>query len=347
MKKSVLIMAHLLFWVFTCLLVTLVFQIVFLAINLLEKPAPAISENFVFANLIALSFILPLGAVIFYTSYHTLKYFLKKTARFIWIGVGYVMFVIAVSIPGYWASQAAKQPDTGFLQILFSITLIVSPILYFNVCGFLFKAFIEWIYDRKIKTELENDKIKSQLELIKAKISPHFLFNTLNNIDILIQKDPIKASEYLNKLSDIMRFMLYETKEDKITLVKELSYIEKYIALQKIRTNNKNYIRYTVAGDPANLLVAPMVFIPFIENAFKHSDNKQIEDAIKINFNIEHGKIVFECENIQQLSNEYDDEYSGIGNDLVKRRLQLLYPNHHTFQVTEDNGHYKVTLTID
>lgn len=146
------------------------------------------------------------------------------------------------------------------------------------------KGFITWYNDIKTKVELTKKNYEMEIALMKAQINPHFLFNTINNIDGLIQEDSDKASEYLNKLSDIMRFMLYETKTEKIYLAKELAYIGKYIELQKIGTSNPGYVKYEVQGEPANLLVEPMLFIPFIENAFKHTDDKRVENAIKIRF---------------------------------------------------------------
>ena len=136
-----------------------------------------------------------------------------------------------------------------------------------------------------------------EMALIKSKLDPHLLFNTINNIDALILKDAVEASNYLNKLSDIMRFMLYETMAEKILLSQEIEYIEKYIALQKIRTANVNYVHFTVTGNIGNKFIAPMVFIPFIENAFKHTNNKKLENAITVNIIITDKTIQLVCEN--------------------------------------------------
>ena len=110
--------------------------------------------------------------------------------------------------------------------------------LVHSTTGLVMKGFITWYNDIKIKVELNKKNYEMELALMKSQINPHFLFNTINNIDVLINKDAIRASEYLNKLSDIMRFMLYETKAEKIPLNNELTYIEKFIELQK-NTNNQ------------------------------------------------------------------------------------------------------------
>ena len=200
-------------------------------------------------------------------------------------------------------------------------------------------------YGNRLK-QIEQEKHSAQIASLKSQINPHFLFNTINNIDVLIKKDADKASQYLNKLSHMMRFMLYETNTEKIDLKNELSYIESYIELQKIRTTNANYVNYKISGDTHNLQIEPMLFIPFIENAFKHAENKKIDNAVNVSFDIEKNMIRFTCENAYSTETTLKPTHSGLGNDLIKRRLALLYPNNHTFTIEDKNGNYKVTLNI-
>jgi two-component system LytT family sensor kinase len=228
-----------------------------------------------------------------------------------------------------------------FAGLIFSFISLINGIL-----GLVMKGFITWYNEIKIKIELNKKNHEMELALMKAQINPHFLFNTINNVDGLIKEDPDKASEYLNKLSDMMRFMLYETKTNRISLAKELSHIEKYLELQKIRTTNPKYVNYMVQGDPGKLMVESMLFIPFIENAFKHTEDKKIENAIKIRFVIEKDKIVFECENAYFGQIQLKPEYSGLGNDLIQRRLALLYNDKYILNITSSNGIYKVNLVI-
>jgi len=144
-----------------------------------------------------------------------------------------------------------------------------------------------------------------------------------------------------------MRFMLYETKTDKILLYKELEYIEKYIELQKIRTSNNYYVNYTLTGLPAEKMIAPMIFIPFIENAFKHTNNKKIENAITININIELEQIHFECINKYDANRKLQQEGNGLGNGLIEKRLNLIYPDKHQLEIVNKNDEYRVFLTIN
>ncbi len=230
--------------------------------------------------------------------------------------------------------------DLFFGGLALSFLSLINGIL-----GLVMKRLIRH-HEIKLKEELNRKNYDMELALMKAQINPHFLFNTINNIDGLIKEDSDKASVYLNKLSDIMRFMLYETKTERISLAKELSYIEKYIELQKIRTTNQNFVKYEVNGDPGTLQIESMLFIPFIENAFKHTEDKKIENAIKIYFLIEKDKVTFECENKYSEEIQLKPEYGGLGNELIEKRLLLLYKDKHTFKIENTNGLYKVKLTL-
>ena len=233
----------------------------------------------------------------------------------------------------------------------FRLVIIAGVIAMVNgILGLVIKGFVEWYGEIRLKEELNRKNNEMELELIKSQISPHFLFNTLNNIDVLIERDAVLASGYLNKLSDILRFMLYETKTEQIPLAKELGYIEKYIELQRIRTSNPQAIQYSVQGQTGQLMVEPMLFIPFIENAFKHAD-KRVDKAIRIRFVLEPERIIFDCQNrYDAVAADNPDNpagHGGLGNSLIRKRLMLLYPDRHTLDIDMRNELYKATLTIN
>ena len=163
---------------------------------------------------------------------------------------------------------------------------------------------------------------------------------------MLIARDPAAASDYLNKLSEIMRFVLFEAKGEAIALTDELSYIDKYIALERIRTRNSGYAAHEVIGDPAGLSIAPMTFIPFIENAFKHTEGLKSNGAIVSRIAIEGRRILFECTNRCPLPAPAGREPGGLGHDLIRRRLELLYPQRHALEAGHRGGMYCVRLTI-
>ena len=332
MKKYMVVLLHLSYW----------FMYVLVASGLLmlsdSRKIDIISPAFFAVSIPAL-----FGFYVFYGILFDRYLARKKLLKFF-------LFLVLPSITAAVITQLIIHvlfKVNGNFDAFFYSGLFVSFIGLVNgILGLVMKGFISWYDDIKIKTELNKKNQDMELALMKAQINPHFLFNTINNIDVLILKDSAKASEYLNKLSDIMRFMLYETKTEKITLEKELSYIGKYLELQKIRTTNPNYVKFEVKGSAGDLLIEPMLFIPFIENAFKHAENKKVENAIKICFNIEKDRIKFECENAYSSDSQLKPEHSGLGNELIQRRLVLLYPHRHTFEVVDKNGSYKASLLL-
>jgi len=280
----------------------------------------------------AVTIVTAIGACIFYGSYFSLNFFVRRPLRFTWIAAFYVVCSLVISLPADLLSQQA-----GFE---------LGPILYFNMCGFLFKACVEWVKDRKLKLELEKDSERSQLELLKSKIDPHFLFNNLNNIDIFIQEDPKLASEYMKKLSDILRFMLYEAGSEKVPLSTEIEYIQKYIDLQKIRTANTNFVKFEINGDVNNKYISPMILIHFIENAFKYASNKKIEDAVVVKFDLSENQLFFFCKNHIYATKEVSSEKNGLGTHLLKQKLDLLYKKNYKLVTKEENNWYIVSLEI-
>ncbi|MGE0932377.1 sensor histidine kinase [Peijinzhouia sedimentorum] len=225
----------------------------------------------------------------------------------------------------------------------FILTLSISLL---NIgSGFIIKGFINWYSDLKIKEELQQKAQVMELSLIESKLDPHFLFNTINNIDVLVKSDSKKASEYLNKLSSILRFILYESKGRKIKLFEEIDYIMRYIELQKIRTSNQNFISVDIKQEHIDSLIYPMTFIPFIENAFKHCTNKKIEKAIEVSILSTKKQIHFKCRNKFSISSKPVN--GGMGNELIENRLRLLYPDGHILETFKNGDQYTIDLKIE
>jgi two-component system, LytTR family, sensor kinase len=347
MKKSIVVLFHLGYWVMYVILLIMI-------MGMLNNLQVSRGEQMNIFNWIPffVPFAIVPGVVSFYSFYSILfSQFLSRKKILLLLFSAILVSVISGLTGGIILSIMAY---FGFGAGIFDNVSSAAPMLIimsFNalangIIGLVLKGFITSYADIRIKEDLNKKNFEMELALIKSQINPHFLFNTLNNIDVLIHKDATKASSYLNKLSDIMRFMLYETKTDKIPLLKELTYIEKYIELQKIRTTNLNYVNYSVKGSTDGLLIAPMLFIPFIENAFKHAENKKIENAIDINILIEDDKIEFNCENNFTEITQNNTEQNGLGNELIRKRLSLLYPEKHLFKIETINNSYKVNLIL-
>ena len=256
-------------------------------------------------------------------------------------GLGLAAVLFGIDQPAF----ASATETTALATLLAGIAAVHAA------AALVMRGFVSWYDEIQVKEELARKNHAAELALVRSKLDPHFLFNTLNNIDVLIGRNPADASRYLNQLSDIMRFVLYEARGETVPLSEELSYITKYIALERIRSRNAACVTYDVAGDPSGLSVAPMTFIPFIENAFKHASLKT-DGAIASRVSIDGRRIEFECRNRCPFDSPRslragDARYRGIGADLIRRRLELLYPNRHTLRVDTAGHMYSVHLTID
>ena len=198
--------------------------------------------------------------------------------------------------------------------------------------------------------KLQKEKLQLELNALKAQIHPHFLFNTLNNLYSLTLKNSEKASEMVLKLSDIMRYVLYQANEEKVLLSKEIDFISSYTELQRIRYHNRYDIRIEVEGEVEDQHIAPLLFIDFVENAFKHGIDKRFSDGfVHIRFTIEPTHVALQVKNsigtdeqsgIQQME-------AGIGLFNVKKRLSLLYPLKHRLTITQEQEEFNVNLQIE
>lgn len=249
------------------------------------------------------------------------------------------MILVSVTITSaFWTVDGIF----GALLVFF----ILSAIAFVNfTMGLIVRGFVTWYNDLQVKEELNKRNYEMELSLIKAQIDPHFLFNTINNIDVLIMSDNTKASVYLNKLSDIMRFMLYETKTTRIPLSKELAYITKYIDLQKIRTSRPSDLQLTVNEHVSGWTIEPMLFIPFIENAFKHYTSGE-SGFVNVSISTLSNAIQFECSNSFDEGRTKSDTFNGLGSGLIKKRLNLLYQDKYELRISSANNVYHVRLTI-
>lgn len=231
--------------------------------------------------------------------------------------------------------------NLGFYSFL-SLTYVFT--LFFSISGFFFFLLENWFETQKLARE----NLQSELALLKNQINPHFLFNTLNNIDSLIKSNAEKASYTLLKLSEILRYMIYDTNVAKVHLADEIRHIESYIELQKLQFVNRDLVSFNVRGNSASIQIAPMLFIPFVENAFKHCTDKSLPGAIKILFTIHDKQVLFESENGSDLTHRINkDDASGVGLNNVRRRLELIYPGLHILNIKEENDTFKVSLTVN
>lgn len=199
----------------------------------------------------------------------------------------------------------------------------------------------------KLAQNKENENLQTELSFLRSQVSPHFMFNVLNNMVSLARKKSDLLEPSLIKLSSLMRYMLYETDEEKVSLEKEIDYLQSYISLQQQRFGKKLQVQANMQTCDDRYQIEPMLLIPFVENAFKHVSGLVGEAKIDINLLAENNILHFTVRNMYNPSaQDVKDKISGIGLPNVTRRLNLLYGNNHSFLITKDDNWFVVSLEI-
>lgn len=208
--------------------------------------------------------------------------------------------------------------------------------------------YLEDYFDQvQLQQELKNYKLEAELKLLKAQINPHFLFNSLNNIYSMAITNTRETGPMILKLSEMMRYMLYESNEDKVQLSKEIDYLNNYIALQQLKTERPQSIVLDVKGDINAATIAPMLLIPFWENSIKHGNVHQSKDAwAKGSIVVSSGMLVFELRNTLGIKGA-KDAMGGIGLDNVRKRLEMLYKGKYRLDIEETDSLFSVHLEIN
>jgi two-component system, LytTR family, sensor kinase len=214
------------------------------------------------------------------------------------------------------------------------------------------KLLTKWVDEQKTKHEAEKQNLKSELNILKAQLNPHFLFNTMNNLYALSVEKSSKTSEGIAKISDLLRSVLYECDEAEFELSKEIKLIDNFIELEKMRYSDRLDISFEKTGNPEGFKIAPMMLFTFVENCFKHGCSPDPGNSwIKLNLISDNNKIIFEARNSKpaeefQNSKNENQGVKGIGLNNVRKRLEILYENHYTLSITEDKKSYKLDLEI-
>ncbi len=235
--------------------------------------------------------------------------------------------------------------DWEHLQVI--ILIIFLSILGISIAYFFLK---EWAKSELIQTQLQANQLSTELKFLKSQINPHFLFNTLNNLFSMAQaKGNDELADGISKLSGMMRYMLYDSNAESVLLSTEIAYLEECITLNKLRyADEEVMVRFNYPEQPGATSIAPMLFIPFVENAFKHGVAIGQTTTIAISIIVSAQMLIFTCENTNHSAiKKMDMEISGIGLENVKRRLQLLYPGKYQLQIEETDEKYRVTLEIN
>jgi len=309
-----------------------------------EKPGPKISSHtdlgFYFSLLMNLSWV-----VLFYlNAYVLIPHFMykKKYGQFALTHVA--PFVLMLSEVNILSHIFFQQSHFNYRTIFFNF------LIYLFIFGLstAYQLIGDKVKSDQLAQEKQNEVLKTELSLLRSQVSPHFMFNVLNNMVALARKQSDLLEPSLIKLSSLMRYMLYEADEEKVSLEKEMDYLQSYIDLQQQRFGKKVQVKVHMHSLDNQYQLEPMLLIPFVENAFKHGTG-MIEDAqIDIDLEAEKNVLQFTVSNkYNPASAEIKDKTSGIGLTNVKRRLNLLYGKKHTLLISTNNNWFVVSLKIN
>ncbi len=290
--------------------------------------------------------------VLFYWQYFFIipKYFIKKDyVRFFIYTISF--FLLITALEGYLNIYFAK--TNGLLNkeissIQYIIIWLLSDVIFnvlYSGLGFLFRFPLEYFKSEKIKQNIIQENHKSELKYLKAQLNPHFLFNGINSIYHLIGKNNTLAKDTLLRFSDLLRYQLYESGSQKIALKKEFDYMAQYIKMEHIRKGNDIVLEYSINFENETKTIAPLLLLPFVENAFKHVSNYDNAEENSIFISIQEHKNTIDC----VVENTFDVLYKskkneGIGLQNVKRRLTLLYPESHDLKIFKKEEKIHVVL---
>ena len=231
-----------------------------------------------------------------------------------------------------------------YLTSYYSIWEVTQYCGIFLILTTLLKLAQDWydIKDRELKLIKENHQ--AQLSSLKSQINPHFLFNSLNNIYAISGDNPDAVRKYIIKLSDALRYMIYETDEKVVPLQEEINYLKDYVALEQLRMNDPNSVQFSYPENTSEL-IAPLILLPLVENCFKHC-NKQSPD-IEISIELKETNLQLIASNAIVKTDHPDQNAGGLGLENLEKRLSLLYPDRHKLTVQVADESYRTTLMID
>jgi two-component system LytT family sensor kinase len=308
------------------------------------------------------------AAVVYFNLYFLMPRFLEQGRYVLYIAslLPVVVFGALCINFGYyagaWLSDRTFQElygvdPTNYLYF-FQINTLPSTTAA-TTLGMSLKLTKNWVESRRRekdlereKLELEREKLETELKFLKSQFNPHFLFNTINSIFVLINKNPRLASDSLAKFSDILRYQLYECNEHEILLSHELGFLENFIELQKLRQDHSklSLVFKNELGATGDLCIAPFILMPFIENAFKHVSKHSIgPNWIRMRLALEHDQLTLDLSNsVSHIATSHTEfiRHSGIGLKNVRRRLELLYPGNHTLEIDKDEDIFHVKLKL-
>lgn len=325
MKKSVEIWFHIFFWIAFVSIILILIQVYLQADP--EAPFSRHLSYVIFLELV-------MGLLFFYITFFGIKWAGARPARIIALVVTLFILLVIFAIPAL---------KIGIVAVMSSVIPHVALVFL----ALVFRKFSDVQHSEQEKNELLLQKTQGELALLRMQISPHFLFNTLNNIDYLVNLDPGKASDSISKLGAILRYMIYEADAEKIPLSMELKHIRDYIELLRLRVSGPDYLVYKAPAVTRNFIIAPMLFLPLIENAYKYSPFREGDHIIVAELSIEGQMLQFSISNPYTDDLNYEEKGSGVGLQNLRRRLELTYPGRHSLIISKAEQRFIVELKLE
>lgn len=292
---------------------------------------------------------------VFYINYIVLiPELIKKRKKYLWYTVCFIL-LIGVSA-GIKIGVALLNPEDvlqtvnnkGVVQRIPLVNYIIAVVFisgFFLVSSCIIKFAVDWFSNERIQRNLESEKKDMELQFLKSQLNPHFLFNSLNNIYSLAYQKSDKTADAILKLSEMMRYMIYESNDSWVSLDKEVHYVESYVELQKLRFKDGAAVEISINGVIDGQKIVPLILMSFVENAFKHGVANDKGDPIKINIIANQKILHFSVTNKKSTANK--DAIGGVGLNNVERRLQLLYPDRYKLNIVNTPDHYTTELMLD
>lgn len=290
-----------------------------------------------------------LAMMVYLTNYLLIPKLLYKRQYF-WFGLSFIVMILTSSIVKMnILAQVTNNPAllsvSGNLKARIYDNII--PHFFLVLSGAAFKLMMDYTKMQQRMVEMAKEKAEAELNFLKSQINPHFLFNSLNAVYFLIEKNNTEAREALHKFSAMLRYQLYEMNGESIPVEKEISYLKDYVDLQKLRKDENYAVTFNCSPDVKGFSIEPLLLIPFVENAFKHiSHHKDQLNFIKLILSMNDRTFHFMVENSKEAIEKNTEKHAGIGLNNVKRRLELLYPEKHQLKIANNIEVFTVELAL-
>ncbi len=350
MKKWLEVLTHILFWCFTTWVIYLAFgESEYELINVDGVISTMVHRNIMELWYFAMTHVFK--AALFYTNAFVLfPRYLKNRRLNEFILTSFVVLVVALALELLVSNYLMLGPDGLWVYITPRLPLSLTLSIFYLGMSFAYCFALSWLKNERQKSVLVQEKLVTELAFLKAQVNPHFLFNTLNNLYSMANRsDTPELADGIDKLSQLMRYMLHDSNSETVLLDRELEYIRSFIEIQKLRLSEDDdfIIQFHVEGPTSNVRIAPMLLIPFVENAFKHGIDFKESSVIKIELIIKDEEMIFSVFNSCAVeANDLEKGKSGIGLENLRRRLELLYYGLYSLEIKEDGEVHGAILKL-